>query len=213
MGSCVIPVTVGSGIGAESQIEEGIDGGGVGTVSLIEIITGDLELGAVCLEVRTVGKSRVKIDLNSGQFMKIQIKVNGEFDIGGQGAFGITHEHSQSVKCCVIVVVGSDHIAVGAVHLDLKVEHIAQRNSSSLEFVVGIFQRDLLELSVFLCDAALGNGEKHIVVSLSHSIHHLAAVVSVHGLLVFDPVFLSHDIELPGKTVKDHPVDIEPQIC
>ena len=213
VGSVVIPVTVGRSGSTESQIEEGIDGGGVGTVFLIEIVTGDFELGTVRLEVRTVGKSSIKINLNSGQLVEIQIKVDGEFDVGGQSPFGIAHEHSQSVKCGVIVVVGSDHIAVGAVHLDLKVEHIAQRNSTCLEFVVGIFQRDLLELSVFLCDAALGNGEKHVVVSLSHGVHHLAAVVSVHGLLVFDPVFLSHDVELSGKTVKDHPVDAEPQIC
>ena len=207
-----IPIPVTGGVSSESQIKKSADGGGVGAVGPVHIVAGSLELCTVSFKVGTVGKSRIEIDLNSGKLVEIQIKFNGELDIGRESSLRITHEHSQSVKRNIVVVVGGDHINVGTVHLDLKVEHITQGNGTRLKLVVGVFQRDLLEFSVFFCDPALSNGEKHVVVSLSHCVHHLAAVVGIHGFLVFNIALLSHDIELSGKTVKEHPVDIEPQI-
>ena len=206
------PVTVIVGSGAETHVKESADGGGVGTVSTVHVVAGSLELCAVSFEVGTVGKSRIEIDLNSGKLVEIQIQIDGELDIGRESSLGIAHKYCQSVKRSIVIVVGSDHINVSTVHLDLEVENVAQRNGTCLELVVGIFQRDLLEFSVFFSDPALSNGEKHVVVCLSHSVHHLAAVVGIHGFLVFEVAFLSHDVELSGKTVKEHPVDVESQI-
>ena len=189
------PVPIVGGIGAETEFSKSADCGRISAVTLIELIAGSFKLCAVGFEVGTVGKSCVKIDLNCGKFMKIQVEFERELDIGRQSPFGITHEDRQSVQRRIIGVIGCDQIHVGTVHKDLKVEDIAQRNGTGLKFVVGVFQRNLLELAVFFGDPALGNGQKHVVVGLSDGVHHLTAVVGVHILVVLNAALPGHDPE------------------
>ena len=206
------PVAVAGGIGTEAHFKEGTDSGGIGTVGLVKLITGSFKLGTVSLEVGTVGKSGVKVNFNRRQIVEVQIKFNGELDVSGQSSFGVTHQNGEGIQRNIVGVIGVDHIHVGTVHQDLKVQHIAQGNGTGLEFVIGVFQRDLLEFAVFFGNAALGNGQKNVVIGLSNGIHHLAAVVGIHRLGVFNTALFGENVEFTGQTVKKSPVDAQTQV-
>ena len=214
----ILVVTVGAGIvgagiigctGAEIVGEIGTDRGRISTVPGIEGVLGDLQLFPIGFEVGTVGKSLIEVTVDRGQIDVFILVIGGEFDIGGQYAFGITHQHRQGIDGGIVLIFGGNEVAVSGIHLDLKVQHIAQRNCTCLIFQTGIAQQGLLIDPVFTGNADVFHCQQNFVVGAGNGVHQRAAGVCFDVRLVIDGTVLDHHIEFAGETVKEQPCGMQ----
>ena len=200
---CIFRVAVGTCV--ETDIEKCTEGGGVSTVTGAESVLGDLQLFAIRFEVRTVCQSLIEIAVDRGQVGIFVFVIGGEFDICGQDAFGIAHQDGQSIDGGIVLIFGGNEVAVSGIHLDFKVQHVAQRNGTGLIFQTGIAEQSFLINAVFAGDADVFNGQQHFIVGTGNGIHERAAGVGFEVGLIIHRTILDLHIEFAGKTVKEQP--------